>query len=336
MHLSRRACLAAAAALPLAARAHAYAPQAPAVQRFDPELDRILATDAKVEVIASGYRWTEGPVWVRDGGYLLFSDVPANIVHRWQPGRGAAPFLQPSGLVGPIPAAIREAGANGLAIDAQGRLVMADSGTRAIARVDLKTKRKTILADRYAGKRFNSCNDVVIARSGAIYFTDPPYGLAEGDTSPLKEMKANGVYRLATDGRVTQLDGSLTRPNGIGLSPDERTLYVAQSDEQRPVLLAYPLDAQGRASPPRVLVDFRQDVVAGLPGLPDGMEVAASGHLFASGPGGIHVLAPDGRRLGLISTGKAAANCNFGEDGRTLFITSSDSVVRVRLKLSGW
>jgi gluconolactonase len=334
MHLSRRACLAAAVALPVAARAQA--PQAPAVQRFDAELDRILDKDAKLEVIASGYRWTEGPVWVRDGGYLLFSDVPANVVHRWQPGKRAEPFLQPSGLSGPIPAAIREAGANGLAIDAQGRLVMADSGTRAIARVDLKTKRKTILADRYAGKRFNSCNDVVIARSGAIYFTDPPYGLAEGDTSPLKEMKANGVYRLATDGRVTQLDGSLTRPNGIGLSPDERTLYVAQSDEKRPVLLAYPLDARGVVSPPRVLVDFGKDVAAGLPGLPDGMEVAASGHIFASGPGGIHVLAPDGRRLGLISTGKAAANCNFGEDGRTLFITSSDSVVRVRMKLSGW
>ncbi|MBB5709805.1 SMP-30/gluconolactonase/LRE family protein [Sphingomonas xinjiangensis] len=323
--------------MPLATKAAAFdAPVIGSVQRFDAELDLILAPDARIEVIASGYRWTEGPVWVRDGGYLLFSDVPANVIHRWQPGKGAAPFLQPSGLAGPIPAAIREAGSNGLAIDAQGRLVMADSGTRAIARVDLTTKRKTILADRYQGSRFNSCNDVVIARSGAIYFTDPPYGLAEGDASPLKEMKANGVYLLETDGRVVQLDASLTRPNGIGLSPDERTLYVAQSDEERPVLLAYALDAKGLPVESRVLSDFRREVDAKLPGLPDGMKVGKSGHLFASGPGGIHILAPDRRRLGLISTGKAAANCAFGEDGRTLFLTSSDMVARVRLKLSGW
>lgn len=334
MQLTRRACLAAAAAIPVAARAATFA--APAVQRFDPELDRILSVDARVEVIASGYRWTEGPAWVRDGGYLLFSDVPANVVHRWKPGSGASPFLQPSGLVGPIPAAIREAGSNGLVIDGQGRLVMADSGTRAIARVDLKTKRKTILAERYQGKRFNSCNDLVIARSGAIYFTDPPYGLAEGDASPLKEMKANGVYRLNTDGSVVQLDASLTRPNGIGLSPDQRTLYVSQSDEQRPVILAYALDAAGLPQGSRMLAEFATEVSAKLPGLPDGMKVGASGHLFASGPGGIYILAPDGRRLGLISTGKAIANCCFGEDGKTLFLTSSDSVARIRLNLSGW
>ncbi|UYY58254.1 SMP-30/gluconolactonase/LRE family protein [Sphingomonas sp. S2-65] len=318
----------------MATRAAAFA--APAVQRFDPELDRIVSVDAKLEVIASGYRWTEGPAWVRDGDYLLFSDVPANVVHRWSRASGASPFLSPSGLAGPIPASIREAGSNGLVIDGRGRLVMADSGTRAIARVDLKTKRKTILADRYQGKRFNSCNDLVIARSGAIYFTDPPYGLTEGDASPLKEMKANGVYRLNPDGSVVQIDGSLTRPNGVGLSPDQRTLYIAQSDEQHPVILAYALDPAGLPQGSRVLADFRSGVDAKLPGLPDGMKVGASGHLFASGPGGIHILAPDGRRLGLISTGKAIANCCFGEDGRTLFLTSSDSVARIRLNISGW
>ncbi len=307
------------------------------ITRFDAALDQLLNTASPIEVIADGLRWAEGPVWVREGSYLLFSDVPANVVHRWRKGEGARPFLAPSGLAGPVPAGIREAGANGLAIDADGALIMADSGTRAIARVDLTTKRKTILADRFEGRRFNSCNDVAIARDGAIYFTDPPYGLADGDASPLKELAFNGVYRVVPGDAPQLIDRSLRRPNGVALSPAGDRLYVACSDEAAPEIRVYDLGKDGLATGPgRQFVDFAPEHARGLPGLPDGLKVAASGHLFASGPGGIYVITPEGRKLGLIATGKAIANCAFGEDGRTLFLASSDKVARVRLKTSAW
>lgn len=307
------------------------------ITRFDPELDKLIDAASPIEVIATGYRWAEGPVWVERGGYLLFTDVPANIAYRWSASEGARPFLDPSGLAGSIPAGIREAGANGLAVDAQGRLLMADSGTRAIARVDLDTREKTILADRYAGRRFNSCNDLAIGRGGMIYFTDPPYGLSEGDASPLKELAFNGVFRLGRDGKVRVIDDTLKRPNGIGLCPKKTTLYVAMSDEARPQILTYPLGADGmpRAAP-TVFHDFSEPLSRKLPGMPDGLEVDKAGRLFASGPGGIYILSPEGKALGLIATGKATANCAFGEDGRTLFLTSSDMLARVRLKSSGW
>jgi gluconolactonase len=308
------------------------------ITRFDPALDALIDVASPIEVIASGFKWAEGPTWVKKGGYLLFSDVPANIAYRWKAGEGAKPFLSPSGLAGPIPAGIREAGSNGMVVDARGDLLMADSGTRAIARVNLATKKKTIVVGAYEGKTFNSCNDLAIGRNGTLYFTDPPYGLAEGDSSPLKQLDFNGVFRVNADGSgVSLIDKSLKRPNGIGVSPGLDRLYVSQSDPDAAKIFACALAADGSASSELVpLVDFSAEVARKLPGLPDGMKVARSGHLFASGPGGIYILAPDGRKLGLIATGKAAANCCFGEDGKTLFITSSDSVVKVRLKASGW
>ncbi|MHA6719096.1 SMP-30/gluconolactonase/LRE family protein [Sphingomonas sp. RS6] len=343
---TRRAVIAGFATLPLLPRL-ARAETVGGITRLDPELDQLLDVDTPIEVICTGIQWAEGPVWIRDAAvvpadssgqagafdrsYLLFSDPPANIAYRWD-GEDKRVFLKPSGLAGPIPAGVREAGANGMIQGRHGELLIADSGTRAIAAIDLDSKDKTILASRFGGKRFNSCNDLVQANDGAIYFTDPPYGLSEGDQSPLKELAFNGVYRLAPDGTVLLIDKQLTRPNGIGLSPDERTLYVSVSDEKAPYIHAYPLGADGMAGTRRIFADFRPGIARKLPGLPDGMKVARSGHLFASGPGGIHVIAPDGRRLGLISTGKAAANCCFGEDGKTLFITSSDMVVRLRLK----
>lgn len=333
---TRRAVLAGMAALPLlpgAARA-----EVGGITRFDSALDAIVDADSPIEVIASGFKWAEGPVWVRDGAYLLFSDVPANIAYRWKQGEEARPFLSPSGLAGPIPAGIREAGANGMTIDPKGALILADSGTRAVARADLATRRKTIVVDRFEGKRFNSCNDVAIGRGGSIYFTDPPYGLAEGDASPLKELDFNGVYRVRPDGsELTVIDRRLSRPNGVALSPDFGRLYIGCSDEARPEIRVYDLAADGSArGEGRRLVDFSAELARKLPGLPDGLKVARSGHLFASGPGGIYVISPEGKKLGLIATGKAIANCCFGEDGRTLFLTSSDVVARVRLKASGW
>ncbi|MBO9714516.1 SMP-30/gluconolactonase/LRE family protein [Sphingomonas sp.] len=334
--LSRRACLGAMAALPLVPGL-ARAATVGRITRLDPALDAILDSAAPIEVLATGIQWAEGPVWVKAGGYLLFSDPPANTMYKWSAKGGKTIFMKPSGLAGPIPDGVREAGSNGMAMDAKGRLIMADSGTRAIAAVDLKTKKKTILADKYDGKRFNSCNDVALHGNGTIYFTDPPYGLTEGDKSPLKEQPWNGVYRLDPQGEVQLIDKDLTRPNGVGVSPDQQTLYVTVSDPKKPVLLAYPLDIEGGVSDtPKVLGDFSAEVAQKLPGLPDGMEVSRTGHIFTSGPGGIYILAADGKRLGLISTGKAAANCNFGDDGKSLFITSSDMLCRVRLKVSGW
>ena len=334
--ISRRAALAGMAALPFVP-ALARAKTIGGITRFDPALDAVLDANASIEVLGTGYRWTEGPVWVKKGSYLLFSDVPANVAYRWQQGEAITPFLTPSGLVGPIPAGIREAGSNGMTVDAKGRLIIADSGTRAIVAVDLASKRRTILADRYEGKRFNSCNDVVVGKGGALYFTDPPYGLAEGDTSPLKELPFNGVFLRTADGTIRVIDETLKRPNGIGLCPKKTTLYVSMSDEARPQILAYQLGADGmpRAAP-TVFHDFSEPLARKLPGLPDGLKVDKAGRLFASGPGGIYVLSPEGKALGLIATGKAIANCAFGQDGKTLFLTSSDMLARVRLKSMGW
>lgn len=330
--LNRRACLAGLAALPLLSAARAPRTVG-GVQRLDPALDAVIDAIAPIEVLGEGYTWAEGPVWLRKQGWLLFTDVPGNTIWRWRPGRGTDVFLRPSGLAGPVPDTFNEAGANGLALDRAGRLVLADSGNRAIVRFDLATRRRTVLADRFEGKRFNSPNTVVVARGGAIYFTDPPYGLKDPDRSPLRELDIQSVYRLDPDGRVHLLDGTHRRPNGIALSPDEGTLYLALSDDTRPELLAYPLDAEGRTGTARVFHDMRAQMVPSKPGLPDGVAVDSAGRVFATGPGGVHVLSAQGRLLGIIATGKAIANLCFGErDGRTLFLASHNMLACVRTK----
>ena len=305
------------------------------VIRLDPALDRLIGPDAQPETLAAGFTWSEGPVWIADGGYLLFSDVPENRIHRWSRADGVSVFMDPSGYDGPDASGFREPGSNGLIAGPQGSILMADHGNRAIARVDLASRTKTLLAGRYEGARFNSPNDLIQASNGAIFFTDPPYGLKDMDQSPLKEMAQNGVYRLDPNGDVTLLVDDLTFPNGVALSPDQRTLYVAVSDPARPVLMAYDLDAEGLARDGRVFKDFASLTGPSMPGLPDGLAVDVEGHLFATGPGGVHVLAPDGRALGRIDTGGAAANCAFGEDGRTLFITAGDRLLRLRTLTRG-
>jgi gluconolactonase len=299
------------------------------VRRLSPALDRILAADAPVETIASGVRWAEGPVWLARERALLFSDPPANIVRRWSRASGVATFLAPSGAAAFDDRITREPGANGLALDAGGRLLIADSGNRAIRRLDLRTRRATVLVDRFGGKRFNSPNDLQAARDGAVWFTDPPYGLKDGDASSAKELAHNGVYRWRPGGEAALIDDGLTRPNGIALSPDERRLFVAVSDEAAPRIYAYDIDRAGRARDRRVFVDFTG---RSGPGLPDGLKVAADGTIFCTGPGGLHVLSPEGEPLGLIETGGPVANCAFGEDGRALFLAANDRVLRVSLK----
>ena len=309
--------------------------KAASVRRLSPRLDHILAPDAACETIATGIQWAEGPLWVPSQSALFFSDPPANLIRRWRRDEGAIPYLHPSGAGGTDPKLVREPGANGLALGADGRLRIADSGTRAITALDLATKAKTVLVDRYRGKRFNSPNDLHIARSGAIYFTDPPYGLADGDQSPLKELDQNGVYRWTPGGEAVLLDGTLTRPNGIALSPDERTLYVSVSDKDAAGVYAYALDAAGDVGERRLLFDARPMLANDAPGITDGMKVAADGTLFCSAPGGLLVMTPEAEPLGLISDGRAIANCCFGEDGRTLFMTASDRVLRLPLRING-
>jgi gluconolactonase len=330
----RRAVLGGGLAL-LAAPALGALPSTPRVRRLSPRLDRMIAPGTEPEVIATGIRWAEGPVWVPDGGYLLFSDPPANLVRRWQRGRGVTSCLDPSGAANTDPKLVREPGANGLALDARGRLLIANSGGRSLDRVDLRTGRRTVLADRYQGKRFNSPNDLHVTRGGVILFTDPPYGLAEGDASPIKEQPRNGVYRLAPDDGVTLLVGDLTRPNGIALSPDERRLYVSVSDDAAPRIMVYDLDARGLPSAARVLLDARAMKAGGGPGLPDGMKVARDGTLVCSVPGGMMLMTPDAEPLGLIESGAPIANCAFGEGGSALFLTANDRVLRVPL-VPGW
>jgi gluconolactonase len=318
------------------AQPHAGYPHVGQIERLSPRFDALVDLAAPIEKLGEGYRWSEGPVWVRRGGYLLFSDVPANRMYRWSEGAGVSVFMEPSGLAGPVPASLREAGSNGLIPGPGYSILMADSGSRAIARLDLATRRKTFLATTYQGHRFNSPNDLVRARSGDIYFTDPPYGLAGINDSPLKEQPVNGVYRLDPNGRVTLIDGDLSFPNGILLSPDGRTLYVSNSDPRRAVWMAYRLDPRGNVISRRVLGDVTAEVARERPGLPDGMAIDARGNLFASAPGGILVMAPDGTRLGRIETGQPIANCTFGGlDGRTLYMTSNNMIARVRTRTRG-
>lgn len=305
------------------------------IQRDHPALDKLIAPDAKIEKIAEGMTWSEGPVWIAKGGYLLFSDVPANRIYRWSEENGLSIFLEPSGYSGPDLHLFPQPGSNGLILGPAGSILMADSGSRMIARLDLSTKMKTPLATTYKGKRFNSPNDLVQASNGAIYFTDPPYGLKDFHQSPLKELSWSGVYRLDPDGTVTLIDDSLRDPNGIGLSPNGRTLYVANSDAAQPIWVAYTLDTQGNVVSRRIFSDSSAELAQGAKGVPDGLCIDVHGNVFATGPGGVYVLAPDGTRLGRIETGDLVSNCDFGGDGGTLIITSNHTVVRVQTNTQG-
>jgi len=302
------------------------------VERVDPRLDKLIPRDAVIEVLVEGFRWSEGPVWDRAAGRLLFSDVPNNVVHAWSEKDGLSSFLKPSGYTGPEGGGGREPGANGLAFDAQGRLVLCQHGDRRISR--LENGRFVTLVDRFEGKRFNSPNDLVLAADGSIYFTDPPYGLTRTFDDPGREIGWNGVYRLAPDGRVSVLVRDLRAPNGIGLSPDGRTLYVGQSDANRPVVMAYEVAKDGDVSNGRVFFDTAPLRKNG-PGAPDGLKVDREGNVFTTGPGGILVLTPGGEYLGTIVTGMPTANCAFGDDGSALYITASDKLCRIRTTTKG-
>jgi gluconolactonase len=301
------------------------------IERLDPALDQLLAADAQIEKLAEGFNWSEGPVWVPAAGHLLFSDVPENVVYRWREGEGVSVFLTPSGFTGDHYDG-RERGANGLALDAGGRLVLAQHGDRRVAQLGPDGKTFTTIADRYDGRRFNSPNDLCFDGEGRIYFTDPPYGLAP---SSKRELEFQGVYRVNRDGVVELLVREQERPNGIALSLDERTLYVANSDGKRPVIMAYSLDGDGAVSTRRVFFDAAPLARSGRKGLPDGMKIDQHGNLWATGPGGVLILSPAGHHLGTILTGEATANCAFGGDGSVLYITADAFLCRVQTRVKG-
>jgi gluconolactonase len=312
--------------------AAAHAETVGKITRYSPRLDAVISPQAKIEKLASGFTWAEGPVWIKEGNHLLFTDVPENTIWRWSQADGKQLYLKPSGFTGADTSGLREPGANGLFPDKPGTLLVANAGNRTLDRLDLATRRKTTLAAGFEGKKFNSPNDVTRKKDGTAFFTDPPYSLTGINDSPLKELRFNGVFRLATDGTLALIDDAMSFPNGIGLSPDERTLYVANSDPAKPIWMAYSLDEKGGVTGRR---EFASAADLQGPGLPDGLKVSSDGHLFASGPGGIVIFAPDGTRLGRIETGMAIANCAFGDDGRTLYLASDEFIARVPVLVRG-
>ncbi|MCC9655816.1 SMP-30/gluconolactonase/LRE family protein [Rhodopirellula sp. JC737] len=304
------------------------------VERLDDGIGKYLSDDAKIEVLASGFTWTEGPVWVpakKDGdeGALLFSDIPRNSIFKWTESGGVELFLKPSGYTGNTYYGL-EPGSNGLMLDAKGRLVMCEHGDRRVSVLTVDGGKQT-LVDNYQGKRLNSPNDLVFDKNGNLFFTDPPYGLPERAEDKRRELDFCGVYRVTPSGDTTLLTDSIARPNGIGLSPDEQTLYVAQSDPQNPVWMAFPLKSNGTLGEGRVLGNA-SDAMKQFPGLPDGMAIHSDGTLFASGPGGIYVMTPEGKRLGRIITGGRTSNCTFDSDEGWLYMTADDKLCRIQLR----
>jgi gluconolactonase len=302
------------------------------IERLDPRLEAIVPSDAKIEKLADGFRWAEGPVWIKDPGFLVFSDVEANTVYRWTPGTyGTERYLTPSGYTGPSKRG-GEPGSNGLTLDPDGNLVLMQHGDRKVVRrVGDKFEP---LAEKHEGKRLNSPNDGVYKSNGDFYFTDPPYGLERGVDDPARELDFQGVYRISKDGKLTLLTKELSRPNGIAFSPDEKTLYVANSDPERAIWMAYPVKDDGTLGQGKVFADVTK-LVGKKKGLPDGLKVDQSGNVFATGPGGVLIFAPDGTHLGSIDTGEATANCGWGDDRSTLYITADMYLARIKLSTKG-
>jgi gluconolactonase len=297
------------------------------IERLDPKLDDIIAADAAIETLCQGFQWSEGPVWDEKEQRLLFTDVPRNTIYEWREGTTEAKiFMQPSGYTGVTP--MDSGGANGLAFDAKGQLVICEHGDRRISYLTPNGGKRT-LTDHFDGKRFHSPNDLAIAKNGDVFFTDPPYGLPSKDQEKFRELDFYGVYRVGADGKAHLLVKDLDRPNGVALSPDESILYIAQSHQPKPVIMAYPLAANGTVGAGKVFFDTK-----GLqgPGSPDGLKVNAQGIVFSTGPGGVLIITPEGKLLGRILCGRSSANVAFGPQQKSLFITSKDRLLRVKLR----
>lgn len=304
------------------------------IERLAPEIDRLIPENAVIEVLASGFDWSEGPVWVENGRYLLFSDIPPNSVYKWSESDSITNYLKPSGYTG-NQRRDGEPGSNGLLIGPTGHLVLCQHGDRRVAYMDAPldqpaTEYVTIV-DSYEGKRLNSPNDAVYHSNGDLYFTDPPYGLERGVDDPAKELSFQGVYLFRKNGELVLLTDELSRPNGIGLSPDEKILYVANSDPEKAIWMAYSLKDDGTIGEGKLFFNATP-MTTGQKGLPDGLVVHSSGSIFATGPGGVLVFDPEGKHLGTIRTTEATANCTFDDTESNLYITADMHLLRVNLE----
>jgi len=316
------------------------------IERLDPGLDAIVPAGAKLEKLGTCCKWTEGPVWIH-AGYLLFADIPGNRIMKWTPAGGISVFMHPTGFLGQEAYGGPESGSNGMTLDRRGRLTIAGHAQRDVYRLESLAKgaKITLLAEKYQGKRLSSPNDLVYRSDGSLYFTDPPYGLpTQGDKDPLKELPFNGVYRIPKvlthppgtppdDARLELLIKDLTRPNGIAFSPDERYLYIAVSDPDHKVWMRYDVQKDGSVTNGKVFYDATSDKADGLP---DGMKLDQKGNIYSAAPGGVYISSPEGKHLGTIKMPEKTANLNWGgPDARTLYITASTSLYRIRLEIPG-
>jgi gluconolactonase len=300
------------------------------VHRVDPALDAIVPADARIEKVADGFLFTEGPVWIPDG-YLLFSDPNANTIYRWSEDDGLSVFRAKSGYTGSNIGEYKQPGSNGLALDPDGRLTISEHGNRRVSRLE-PNGALTVLADRFGGKRLNSPNDLVYASDGSLYFTDPPFGLPKVFDDARKELPYSGVY-CWTSGRLQLISDELTGPNGIALSPDEKHLYVGNWDEKKKVVMRYEIRPDGTSGTGTVFFDMTN-----APGddAIDGVKVDRNGNVYVSGPGGLWILSPDGRHLGTIDGPEHVHNFAWGDaDGKTLYLTARSGLYRIRLSVPG-
>jgi gluconolactonase len=305
------------------------------IERLDPALDKIISANAKPEIIAEGFEWSEGPLWVESQQMLLFSDVPMNTVYKWTEAKGKEVYLKPSGYTGAEPSVCKEPGSNGLTFDKSGSLVLCQHGDRQMARMDApldKPEAKFItIADKYKGKRFSSPNDAVYNSAGELFFTDPPYGLqTQDDNDSKKEISFNGVYKVKTNGEVILLVDSITRPNGIALMPGEMKLIVACSDGAHPNW--YVFDINGDSLTNGNIFYSATEEGKTMKGSPDGFKVDKNGNVYATGPGGVYIFNSEGKKLGMIRLDNPASNCALSPDEKTLYVTNDMYVLRVRLR----
>ena len=299
------------------------------VERLSPEIDNLIEKSAKIEILADGFEWSEGPVWSSQLNSVLFSDVPENVIYSWNEDKGLGTFTRPIGYSGKVPN-LKKAGTNGLTIDADGNLIICMHGDRKITRPEkLNINRKVTLVNSFDGNLLNSPNDLVYDSKGNLYFTDPPYGLLEGDNDKLKEIEFNGVYKVSPNGDIEVLVKNLTRPNGISISNDEKILYVANSDKNNPVIMQYDLSEEG-AKNPSIFFDGRELTKKDI-GLFDGLKVHPTGNVFATGPGGVLVIKENGDHIGTIRTEVRTANCAFDENFQYLYMTSDMFLTRIKL-----
>ena len=301
------------------------------VEFLAPEMNNFFNPESKIEVLAKGFSWAEGPVWVPQKEGLLFTDVPNNKAYFWSEKNGLSLFLSPSGMTDHAPHSTNE-GANGLALDAEGNLILCQHGNRAVSKSkswNFKSPEYEILIDHYQEQWLNSPNDLAFDQEGTLFFTDPPYGLKEGDEDHLKALDFNGIYKWSPSTGIVLLDASLGRPNGIAFSPDFKTLYIGNSERDNAVIIAYDYQG-GQLVNKRVF--FEGNALANKrQGLFDGLKVHSSGFVFATGPGGVLVLDPKGKHLGTIRPGKSTANCSFDVEEEYLYLTSTDLLARIKL-----